>query len=336
MARNDQLIRQHRLVELLTRSRFGHTLGELRQMLVEEFGLPDLSERTIRRDLEALVAAGFDVETDVEERGTVWYAGVAMRQAPQITLSAMELTALAVGRDLLAPLAGTPLNEGIERLWHRLEEALPEAVLKQFERQRRALHVHAPPRRDYGEKRGLITALSRAILQHRLVALTYQAAKGPVERTVQPLSVVIAPTGVYLLAEVPDAPEGRRSRLYKVDRIDKVDPQDARVPPPNGYDPAVRFADSLSTFSSGPSEAFAVRFEASLARWVKDAPFHPHQTLETAEDGTVIAHISAAHAEEIVARVLPFGPRVEILSPESARERLGELARATAALYAGD
>jgi hypothetical protein len=36
MARNEQLIRQHRILELLERYRFGRTVEELRDDLVEE------------------------------------------------------------------------------------------------------------------------------------------------------------------------------------------------------------------------------------------------------------------------------------------------------------
>ena len=62
MARNEQLIRQHKLLQLLELSRFGRTLEELRGDLVADLGLTKLHERTVRRDLEALQAAGFDRE----------------------------------------------------------------------------------------------------------------------------------------------------------------------------------------------------------------------------------------------------------------------------------
>ena len=63
MARNDQLIRQHRLLQVLERTRFGYTLSELRDSLMEELGLSSLHTRTLRRDIEALQAAGIDVES---------------------------------------------------------------------------------------------------------------------------------------------------------------------------------------------------------------------------------------------------------------------------------
>ena len=75
MARNEQLIRQHKLLQLLEYSRFGRTLEELRGDLVADLGLSNLHERTVRRDVEALQAAGFDIQNDQVERGKVYKLG---------------------------------------------------------------------------------------------------------------------------------------------------------------------------------------------------------------------------------------------------------------------
>ena len=62
MARNEQLIRQHKLLQILERTRFGYSLSELRDALRDELGLTSLHTRTLRRDIDALQAAGLDVE----------------------------------------------------------------------------------------------------------------------------------------------------------------------------------------------------------------------------------------------------------------------------------
>ena len=53
MARNEQLIRQHKILQILERVRYGKTLQELQADIVEELGLKSLHTRTLRRDLEA-------------------------------------------------------------------------------------------------------------------------------------------------------------------------------------------------------------------------------------------------------------------------------------------
>ena len=72
MARNEQLIRQHKILQILERVRYGKTLEELRDDLVDELGLVSLHTRSVRRDLEALQAAGIDVDAHDSGRGRVW------------------------------------------------------------------------------------------------------------------------------------------------------------------------------------------------------------------------------------------------------------------------
>ena len=74
MARNEQLIRQHKLLQVLERSRFGKTLEEVRDDLVEELGLTSLHTRSVRRDIEALQAAGFHL--DSEQLGSMAYDAI--------------------------------------------------------------------------------------------------------------------------------------------------------------------------------------------------------------------------------------------------------------------
>lgn len=65
MARNQTLVRDLQLLLLLERSRYGLTLGEL----AAEFGV---CARTIRRDLEALQAAGVPIVDNEEHRDRRW------------------------------------------------------------------------------------------------------------------------------------------------------------------------------------------------------------------------------------------------------------------------
>ena len=96
MARNEQLIRQHKLLQLLEYSRFGRTLDELRADLVADLGLSNLHERTVRRDVEALQAAGFDIQNDTVERGKVYKLGPNNTGVHEIGISATELSLIHI------------------------------------------------------------------------------------------------------------------------------------------------------------------------------------------------------------------------------------------------
>ena len=93
MARNEQLIRQHKLLHLLEESRYGRTLTELRDELVDALGLTNLSERTVRRDLEALQAAGFEILAMDGARGQMLPSDFLQMHEPRLAAyDAVELT----------------------------------------------------------------------------------------------------------------------------------------------------------------------------------------------------------------------------------------------------
>lgn len=97
MARNEQLIRQHKILQILERVRFGKTINELQQDIVEELGLTSIHIRTLKRDLAALQAAGVDVDLHDSARGKIWKLGPRAKSATKISASSTELIALSLG-----------------------------------------------------------------------------------------------------------------------------------------------------------------------------------------------------------------------------------------------
>jgi predicted DNA-binding transcriptional regulator YafY len=335
VARNEQLIRQHKILHLLEQSRYGRTLAELRGELVESLGLSRLSERTVRRDLEALQAAGFDVDAEESPRGSVWRLGKTLRDPARISASVTELLALSMGRNLLVPLRGTAYWHGIESLWHKMKESLPEAVWKHFDRRRQALLVRGTPAKSYARQEGMLDTLNRSILQHRVVQIEYQKP-GQAEserREIEPYALVLHQGSLYVVAAACDAPSEAAIRHFKLDRFQKAVPLDRRFRPRRDFDPQQHFADSLGVFKARRPQSFRIRLSARAAAWVIEDPWHPQQQVESGAAGEVIVTIPSAHELEVIPRVLSLGPDAELLSPASCRRTLTEIAAQLAAIY---
>jgi len=169
MARNEQLIRQHKVLQILERVRFGKTLQELHDDVTEELGLQSLHTRTLRRDLEALQAAGFDVDSHDSPRGKIWKMGPMAKTATHISFSSTELIALSLGRELMLPLTGTQFGSGIESFWKKVREEVPESVLGHYEKYRKTFRVQGLPIKSYESKQGIIKTINRGILEHRIL-----------------------------------------------------------------------------------------------------------------------------------------------------------------------
>jgi predicted DNA-binding transcriptional regulator YafY len=93
--------------------------------------------RTIRRDLEALEAAGFPLLTEkVDGRGVVWKLMEGFRHVPALAFSPTELMALTFSRGLLRPLEGTQLQAALDSALTKAATALPapgHTYLKQLD-----------------------------------------------------------------------------------------------------------------------------------------------------------------------------------------------------------
>src|SRR6478672_5137114 len=298
MPRNEQLIRQHKLLQLLERTRIGQTLEELRDDMAKELALKSLHLRTVKRDLEALLAAGFDVEKQhLGQRGKVWRLGQKTRQAYRIQASATELIALSLGRDLLYPLAGTPFWQAIESFWNKLQDELPASVWKHYEAYRQVLYVRGLPAKSYERQHGILSAIRGAILERRIVQAEYQPpGKDPQDRQIEPYAVVFYQGSLYIVAAAHEIPPGQdRIRHLKLDRFLRATPLDSFFQKPADFDLEAHLGSGIGIFSGGKARNFKIRITSRGARWVLEDPWHPDQRVEKQPDGSLIITVPAHH-----------------------------------------
>lgn len=336
MSRNDQLIRQLRLLQILEASRFGLTIKELRERLVERMGLASLSVRTVRRDLEALQSAGYDVRTDKVGQRVVWFLGEYGERAHQMQVTPTELMALSLGRDLLYPLAGTMFWEGIESFWQRVQEGLPDSVRKHYVEYRRLLRVHGLTAKSYADKKGMLETIHRCIREHRVLQAEYQpVGKACQTRRIEPYGMVIYQTSFYVVGGDADLSERVRTRTkqWKLDRFQRVEALDEWFQVPSDFDLDQYLGVSLGPFSGADVEDYRIRVCSDRAPWVLEDPWHPEQLVEEQPDGSVVITIQAAHPMAVIPRVLALGSAAEILEPVAARRKMAEILTQARKLY---
>jgi len=335
MPRNEQLIRQHKLLQVLERTRAGQTVEELRVTIAQELALDSLHIRTVKRDLEALLAAGFDIENLALARGKAWRLGPRTRQAYHVQASATELIALSIGRDLLYPLAGTPFWQALEGFWNKLREGLPASVWKHYQTYRQMLYVRGLPAKSYARQHGLLSALNRAIQEHRVVQIEYQPpGRDPQSRKIEPYAVVFYQGSLYIVAAACELPPGEeRIRHLKLDRFLRATPLDEFFQKPAEFDLEKHLAAGIGIFSGGKPRDFKIRLSDRGARWVLEDPWHPDQRCEPQAGGGVIITVAAHHDLEIIPRVLALGTEAELLAPASARESLAAIVKELAKKY---
>lgn len=335
MARNEQLIRQHKLLQLLEYSRFGRTLDELRGDLVADLGLSNLHERTVRRDVEALQAAGFDIQNDTVERGKVYKLGPNNTGVHEIGISATELIALSIGRELIYPLIGTQYWRGIESFWNKVQESVPNGVYDHYSRYRKTLHVFGSPQKSYEKQEGMLKTVHRAILEHRVVEIEYESVGKPVTtRRVEPYGLAVYQSSIYVVAAAPEVEDpADRLRHWKLDRFRHATALDEYFKPDPNVDLSEHLGKSIGIFSGEEATLVKIKLGQRAAAWVREDPWHPEQKLDVDEVGSALLTVPVSHPREVLPKVLSLGADAEVLEPISFREAVAESVQEMAAAY---
>lgn len=336
MARNEQLIRQHKILQILERVRFGKTLDEIKDDLVEELGLSSIHTRTLRRDLEALQAAGIDVAAHDSSRGKIWKLGPLAKTTTKISFSSTELIALSLGRQLMHPLAGTPFWQGIESFWNKIHEEVPDTVLTHYEKYRKTLSVHGMPTKSYEKQQGIIKTINRAILEHRAVEIEYQSPAKPKKlRIIEPHQLVVLQSSLYVVATAKEIKDPEtKVRSFKVDRMHKATITDTYFKPPTDEDIDQYVGNTMQMFIRKKSRStYVIRVSPAAALWVTEDPIHAEQQIKQLDDGSIEVSVEAVHDMEIIPRVLSMGNNAEIISPQPARETIAMIVKQMAGMY---
>jgi predicted DNA-binding transcriptional regulator YafY len=330
VARNEQLIRQHKIIQILERRRYGASLEDLRSSVVEELGIGTLHVRSIRRDIEALQAAGMPIITEETQSGKVWKLSRVEKGLHKITITASELIALSMGRDLLLPLVGTQFWQGIEAFWNKIREQLPGGVWDHYQRYRRTLRVLGVPAKTYEKQKGILQTINRSIQEHRKLEIEYESiGKPPSVRVLEPYGLAIYQSSIYVVAiesgkNEDDEPQDRL-RHWKLDRFTKATALDAWFKAHDEVDLEEHLGKSVGIFSGEHPVTYTIRLSPNAARWIQEEPWHAQQELRFQPDGSCILRVPAYHPMEIVPNVLKLGDEAELLEPIEGRKEIKKI-----------
>lgn len=289
--------------------------------------LLEVSVRTIHRDMEALSTAGVPV---CAERGPAGGWSLMAGYRTNLTgLNEGEIRALFLS-DRRALLADLGLREAADAALVKILAALPSMRRNDAERARQRILVDTSGgRRDTVPR---LPLLQEAVWQDRRLRMTYRTAGGEVvERTVDPLGLVVRGSSWYLVA----ANDGDL-RTYRVSRILTLDVlQDPCRRPPD-FDLEEHWRRAYEAFKAQlPTYPVVVRVAPDvLERARQPWPFaqlkveHP-----PGDDGWARLDIQFEVVDEACDYVLRFGARMEVLEPPELRRIVGDAAAGAAALY---
>jgi predicted DNA-binding transcriptional regulator YafY len=278
----------------------------------------EVSERTARRDLDALGVAGLPVYSLQGRNGGWRLAGGGRTDLSGLTASETQALFLLAG-----PRATTPELRAALR---KLVRAMPEPFREHAEAASTAV-VHDPSgwgglRSDRPVPEHLDT-LQTAVITGRQVTLGYRARAGEAStRRVHPLGLATKSGSWYLIADT-----GAGQRTFRVDRVQSVEVSDDPVVRPEGFELSDAW-QMITTEVERVRTPVVVRalIDPRALSWVRHVFGARLRIAMAIDDGRIEVDVRSHGEFSVAAELAGFGTMVEVVEPPGVRQRLAELA----------
>ncbi len=317
--RGDQLARQWQLIQRLARSRAGVGLDDL----ADDLGVV---RRTVYRDLDALMYAGFPVVSEKRD-GRVYYRFLESFGLGDVPFTPDEVLALAFSEDLLRVLEGTVFHDSIASALHKIRAGLGPEIEKFLDQLGESFRVLPGPHKRYADQRETIERLNDALLRHRTVEMRYRTGStGKVAtRRLDPYRLWYRSGGLYVIGH--DHRSGE-VRTFAVERIRTAEVTDAAFEVPESFD-FEAYTEGAFGVVAEPARPVRIRFSKERALQVAERTWHPSQRTAPGPDGSLELCLEVGSTTELRDWILSFGAAAEVLEPEELRDEVAaEIARA--------
>jgi len=302
--------------------------GRKRVTVAEVAAELEVSDRTARRDLEALSMAGIPVYAQPGRGGGWSLVGGSRTDLSGLTAAEARTLFSVVGP---AALSGTPAPE-LRAALRKLVRALPEPFRRSAEAAGSSIMVDAG---EWGQESRpyrppYLEALQQATLEGEQVRLGYSGRSGTTSnRVVSPLGLVTKASVWYLIAETASG-----IRTFRLSRVTSVERTGQPVVRPADFDLAEHWRQIVARVDELRApiriRAVARAEDVQILRWI----FGTYVSVEAERaDGRVEVALAGRDVDGIIRQIAGFGSLLEVIDPPEARQALGVIGRELADLY---
>jgi predicted DNA-binding transcriptional regulator YafY len=276
------------------------------------------------------------VEVKEEAPFTYWRLSPTLRDhAFSLNITTSEMVSLAFVKNALGFLAGTGLKEDLDALLGRFAHALRSSDYGHWKNLDRKLYDVNEGAYDYGgdgdgdgetSKLEVVNDVVTALLREERITCALKDGRRVV---IEPYTLVLYKKGLYLLGFSHEHKEVRRYGLDKI--CDTERRAGDRFTYPADFEPKAHMAGPFGIIR-GPRESVVVRFDASMAQYVRRRIWHATQAIRDVAGGVEMT-LEPEGTTEMVSWVLSFGGKAEVIAPERLREEVAREAREAVARY---
>ena len=302
--------------------------GRQRITVAEVAAELEVSERTARRDLEALSMAGIPVYAQPGRGGGWSLVGGSRTDLSGLTATEARTLFSVVGP---AALSGAPTPE-LRAALRKLVRALPEPFRRSAEAAGSSIMVDAG---EWGQESRpyrppYLEALQQATLEGEQVQLGYSGRGGTSStRVVSPLGLVTKAAVWYLVADTASG-----IRTFRLSRVTSVERTGQPVVRPPDFDLAAHWRQIVARVDElrAPARVRAVARaeDVQVLRWI----FGTYVTVEAEhEDGRIEVSLAGRDVDGIIRQIAGFGSLLEVIDPPEARQALCDIGRELVSSY---
>jgi predicted DNA-binding transcriptional regulator YafY len=288
----------------------------------------EVSERTARRDLEALGMAGVPIYSQPGRNGGWRLVGGATTDLSGLNSAEARALFLVAG-------PASQATPQVKAALRKLVRALPETFRESAEAASQAIVVDPMAWGQRSPERPpppFLDDLQQAVIDGEQVELGYVARdRAESTRVVHPLGLATKGTTWYLVAGTAAG-----QRTFRVDRVTSVDRTGEPVVRPEGFDLNEAWREVTQNVE-GQAPLWAVGTAApevvQILRW----QFGPRLRIGPArDDGRVAIEVGGWHPHQVAGMVAGLGRGVEISEPPEVRAELAAIGRQLTELYRPD
>jgi predicted DNA-binding transcriptional regulator YafY len=319
MGRNAQLIRQWAILKQIETNRWT-TISDMAEHHI-------VSTKTIRRDLAALMEAGFPLYDERYDGKVYWRLNEEYKGLPLASLSLSETAALYFSKKLVINLAAPPFSNDIASAFKKIETALPEKNIKFLDSLDSMISVRADAPKDLDHAKQTIKVLMEAIGEEVRSKMQYFSVHSQQKKTytIHPYRLMYFRGGLYLFAFVE---EYKQIRTFAIERIENIEKTRDRFDKPPDFSVESYLESAFGVVKEDPFDVEII-FNADIAEYVRSRVWHPSQRVREIGNGRINMKMHVGGEFELGSWILSFGPSAVVVSPERLRRRVeAELSRA--------
>lgn len=275
----------------------------------------EISVKTIQRDIQYMkLDLNCPIEWDAREKS--YYYSDPMFDMPAFMVDNSELFALFLAEKMLDQYRNTPIHQSLDSIFQKLKTQIAGASEVELLAQEK--FTIFPPFSTTIDPE-IWDQVVEALKNSRCIDIKYRVPGRKSEwRTIEPYHAVRYEGDWYIIGLCHLRND---MRTFSIARIEDVRILDREVSLSPGFDFHSLMGSHFGIYWSRAGEyRVSIRFDASVADYIKEREWHPSQSREEQDNGDIILNMRVNHLLEVKRWVLSWGEHARVMEPEELRD----------------